>query len=573
MASGTITGAMTGSYGVQIKWTSTPNVETNTSEFVMKTYVLHPYLNISARTGSTTINGSTASYKTGARKSDDSPWLVNTRTVTIQHNDDGTKEIDVSASFPFDLDSSSHGRIRTKKASGKCVLDNIPRSSEVSSQTTTLVVNGVNQWSITLAKHSTAFWHKAKLTFGANEYETEPFDSTTSYAVPTSWLNAMPTVSKSTVTVEIQTYSDSSCTTPIGDPVYTSFDISVPDDAAPTISDGWATVTPYNVDSAAAEFDVYVQGFSKAQVAFDSSKAAARYGASIVSVKIAWNGTEKDSEPYLTTVLSKSGKQTIVCTITDSRGKQSRQSLTVNVEPYSAPTLSDISIYRCNSAGAEDELGTFLFFKATANISSCAGQNTATVNAAYKPTTNSIWSNVTAITSGEGSVLGAGALSTTTSYNAKITVTDRLGKSASFQLVISTADVAFHIRKGGKGGAFGKYAEEDNLLDCAWAFFARGGINGVTNYKFAETDTGGWYGSRKVYRKIFTRAIEQVDVNASAGTISNLHTVLEMHGFVQTSSGTRTLTDYWITSEGYVWVKSAYTGTAKLIVIYTKSEE
>ena len=67
MASGTIQGSKTGSYGVRIEWTSTPDVETNTSKFVMKTYVSHPKINISSRTGSTTIDGSTASYNTSAR--------------------------------------------------------------------------------------------------------------------------------------------------------------------------------------------------------------------------------------------------------------------------------------------------------------------------------------------------------------------------------------------------------------------------------------------------------------------------------------------------------------------------
>lgn len=573
MASGSFTGEMTGSYGVRIDWTSTPNVETNTSEFTMKTYVLHPYMNISSRTGSTTIDGKAASYKTSARKSDASSWLVNTRTMTIQHEDDGTKKIDVSASFPFDLDSSVHGRIRTKKASGTCILDNIPRASEVSSQTASVVVDGVNKWSVVLKKHSSSFWHKITLSFGSNSYTTPAFDTTTSYAIPTSWLSAMPTVTKSAVTVAIQTYSDSSCTTAIGDPVYTSFEITVPDSAAPSISDGWVSVSPYNTGTAASALTVYVQGYSKAQVTFNSAKVAAKYGASIASVKIAWDGAETTASPYLTKTLSKSGNQTIICTVTDSRGLKSTKALTIYVEPYSAPTLSGIQIYRCNSSGAEDDAGTFLYFKATANIASCAGQNTATVNAAYKPTTNSIWNNVTTIASGVGSALGAGALSATTSYNAKITVTDRLGKTASFETVISTADAAFNLKKGGKGGAFGKYAETDGLLDCDWEFIARGGITGVTNYTPAETDTGGWFGSKKVYRKILSGEIEQVNVSTVIGSISNLATVLEMHGFLKASGATRMLSDYYVSSSGAAYAKAAYTGMAKLIVFYTKSEE
>lgn len=572
MASGTITGAMTGSYGVQIEWTSTPDVETNTSTFTMKTYVLHPYMNISARTGSTTINGNTANYNTGARKSDNSPWLVNTRTMVIQHDDDGTKKIDVSASFPFDLDSAAHGRIRTKKASGTCVLDNIPRASDVSGQTSTVTVNGVNKWTLTLAKHSANFWHKATLSIGSYAYTTPAFDTAAGYAIPTSWLNSIPNSKTGAVTVKIQTYSDSSCTTPIGDPVYTSFTIAVPDSAGPVISDGWASAAPYNTGSAADGFTVYVQNHSRVLVTFNSAKVAAQYGASIASVKVEWDGFQTTAAPYLTKVLSKSGSQTIRCIVTDSRGMQSVKTLTITVEAYSAPTLSGVQIYRCNSAGVEDDAGAFLYFKATANISSLAGQNTATVNAAYKPVGNSLWTNSTAIVSGVASILGAGAISATTSYNARITLTDRLGKTASFTVTISTADASFNLKKGGKGGAFGKYAEEDGLLDCAWKFRAEGGIDGVTNYSAAETDTGGWYANKKVYRKIVSGDVENTS-STLIGSIGNLGTVLDVSGHVRGGGYIRALTDYRITTAGAVYATAPAAGTVRMIIIYTKSEE
>lgn len=565
MASGTITGAMTGSYGVQIRWNSTANVETNTSTFTMQTYVLHPYMNISARTGSTTINGSTASYKTGARKSDNSPWLVNTRTMVIQHDDDGTKKIDVSASFPFDLDSSVHGRIRTKKASGTCVLDNIPRSSDVSSQTGSVTVNGSNKWAIVLSKHSANFRHKATLTIGAYSYTTPVFDANAEYAIPVSWLNAIPNAKTGAVTVKIQTYSDSSCATAIGDPVYTSFTIAVPDSAVPVISDGWASISPYNTGTAAAALTVYVQGYSKAQVTFNSAKLAAQYGASIASIKIEWDGTETAASPYLTKVLSKSGTQTVRCIATDSRGMQSVKNLTITVQAYSPPTLSGVQIYRCNSAGAADEAGTFLYFKATANISSLAGQNTSTINASYKPVSNSLWTNSTTITSGVGSILGAGAISTTTTYNARIVLTDRLGKTASIEVVISTADAAFNIKRGGKGASFGKYAEEDDLLDCDWRFRARGGVYGISLYSTSEVEHGVWTDGKKVYMRVLTGNVS-ANTAASIGTISGFKKLIAAHG----AAGNAAITTISVNSSGVVTVTAPASGAAHVIIMYTK---
>lgn len=566
MASGTIQGAKTGSYGVRIEWTSTSDVATNTSKFVMKTYVSHPKINISGRTGSTVIDGSTASYKTGARDAGSTDnWLVNTREKVITHNDDGTKKIDVSASFPFDLDSSTHGRIRTKKASGTCVLDNIPRASDVSSQTGSVTVNGSNKWTVTLAKHSANFWHKATLTFGSNTYTTPAFDTTASYAIPTSWLNAMPNAKTSTVTVKIQTYSDSTCATPIGDPVYTSFTIAVPDSATPVISDGWASVAPYNTGSAAAGLTVYVQNHSKAQVTFNSAKVAAQYGASIASVKIEWDGTETTASPYLTKVLSKSGSQMIRCIVTDSRGMQSVKTLTVTVEAYSAPTLSGVQIFRCNSSGNADDAGTFLYFKATANISGCGGQNTATVNASYKPVSNSIWTNSTNITSGVASILGAGAISSTTTYNARIVLTDKLGKTASFEVVISTADATFNLKKGGKGGAFGKYAEEDDLLDVDWRFRARGGIYGVSLYSTNEVEHGVWTDGKKVYSRVLSGNVN-ANTATTIGTISGFKKLIAAYG----AAGNAAITSVSVNSSGGVSVTAPAGGAAHVIILYTK---
>lgn len=571
MASGTIKGTMTGSYGVEIDWSSVSNVEANTSEFTMKTYVLHPYMNISGRTGSTTIDGSTASYKTGARKADDARWLVNTRTVTIQHEDDGTKEFNVSASFPFDLDSSSHGRIRTKTASGKVVLDNIPRASEVSTQTASVKVNGSNKWSVTMNRHSTAFWHKATLTFGVNTVTTDPFQTTGEYTIPVYWLHSMTTTQKGTVSVSIQTYSDSSCNTAIGDPTTGTFEITVPDDAKPTISDGWAKVEPYNADAGyigPGSLSVYVQGRSKAQVIFDTSKVTANYNADIKETKISWDGSEVKETPYRTKVLSKSGKQMIRCTVTDTRGLSNYVDLEINVEAYSKPTLSGISIYRCNSGGEADDTGAFIYFKATANIASCAGQNGYWMSAYWEPTTSSTWQNQTSLTGGTGSIIGAGAVSATTSYNAHILMRDYFNNTASFTVLIPTADASFNLKRGGKGGAFGKYAEKDGLLDVAWDIHSDGAISGENGYRldklaiskaYADTEIGGGFAAfgashvPTVYRAgphVYLRGIVKATAKLSAS--SDMYTLFTLPawarpaGFIDTVGQGSTTAITWL---------------------------
>lgn len=564
MASGTIQGKKIGSYGVWLAWTGDSDVETNTTKFTLKTYVSHPKINISARTGSTIIDGSTASYKTGAHDSGaDDAWLVNTRVKTILHEDDGTKTINVSASFPFKLNSSSHGEIGTLKASGECVLDDIPRASAVSTQSGSVTVNGSNKWTLTVAKHSTAFWHKATLSIGGKTYTTSAFDVSADYVIPQSWLEEIPDSKTGDVTVSIQTYSDQTCETAIGDPVYTSFKISVPDTAGPVIDDGWVTISPYNTGSAAEGMTGYIQGYSKVMGVFDSTKVTAQYGATITDVQL-WHKRVKYASPFLTNVLTISGVQSVECVAVDSRGMKTSYKTSINVQPYVEPTLTGVSIYRCNSNGAADDLGTFLYFAATAGISSCGGENTAVLTAAYKPVVNSVWTNSTSIASGEASVLGAGAISTTTSYDARITVQDRLGNKTDFSALISTADAALHIKQGGRGAAFGKYAEEDDLLDCDWRLRARGGIYGISLYSHAEAEHGVWVDGEKLYMRVLTG---EISAGTSAiGSIEGFGQLIAAYG----TAGNAALTGVSVDASGGVQVTSPVGGTANAIVIYKK---
>lgn len=465
MASGTITGAMTGDYGLRIRWESVPNIAANTSTFTMRVYVLHPAIDISSRSGCyTTIDGSKVEFSTAAIDKSAGETLIKTRTATIAHASDGKKSIKVVAYFPIYVKSASEGWIYEKKASGTCVLDDIPRASEISSQTQTVTVNGANKWNIAVNRHAESFWHKALLTIGNYSYETPAFETTADYVIPTDWLNAIPNAKKGAVSVSLRTYSDSACTTQMGDAVDSSFEIVVPDSAAPTASAGWAKIAPYNTGTAAAGMGVYVQGYSKAEVTFDTAKVSFKYGAGIASLRITYDGAEVSVSPYRTKLLTKLGSQTVRCILTDTRGMTATEDIAIDVQAYSAPVLSGISVYRCDASGSPDDAGAYLYFKATCVHAPCGGENTLSLKAAYRPAANTAWTSETGITSGEGKVLG-GALLSTVSYTARIKATDRIGNTAEYTALIGTADVAFNIRPGGKGAAFGKFAEKDKTLD------------------------------------------------------------------------------------------------------------
>ena len=462
-------------YGIQVVCTSVPDVATNTSTLTAKFYIIHPTIDISSRTGKLGIDGKTYSF-TVKSVNKSGPTLLYTKTVPIVHDNDGTRDVKITASFPFDMTSNSYGRLGTVSGSGTMTLDNIPRTSKISSQVTSMDVTGTSEWRVGMTKYADAFRHKAVLTFGDSTIDTGVFDTETAVVIPVEWLNLIPTQKESTVDVSIQTYSDESCTTAVGDPITTSFVIRVPSNAAPVLKSGWATVAPYNAGTAADGMDVYVQGYSQAYVTFNPSLVVLKYGANNAIYQVTYAGsTSADFTP----VLAVSGKQTVKCTVTDSRGNQAVEDMEIDVQPYSPPTLTNISLYRCNTAGVEQEDGTMLYFKTTCNYSDCAGENSVRIIAEWKNASASHWGNATALENGVGSVLGAGAVSDTSSYNARITATDRLGNQVSFTTLISTAQASFNLLDGGKGGAFGKYAEKENLLDSVWRIRAADGFDPV----------------------------------------------------------------------------------------------
>lgn len=466
MAKGSFTSAMTGDYGLRVDWSSVPDVATNSSEVTMKVYVLYPSIKIKNRDGCyTTINGKKVEFKTPPIENQyKGETLLKTRTETVPHNEDGTKKVKLVAYFPIYLKSESLGWIYEKKASETVTLDDIPRASEITSQTQSVTVDGNGKWSVVMARKSDAYWHKATLSIGSYSHTTEGFATTAEYAIRTDWLEAIPDTMRGTVNVSVQTYSDSTCTAAIGDPVLSTFEIAVPSTAAPVISPGWASAAYDNSGTAASAIDDYVQGYSKALVTFDGNKVRPKFGAAVRSTEITYDGATVSAAPYRTKTLSKSGEQVIKCTVTDSRGLKSSTDIKVNVLAYARPTLSGISVYRCDSVGTADESGAYIYFKATAAYSGLSGKNALTMKTAYRTANANAWTE-SATTSGVQSILGGGSLSSTVSYQARITATDRLGNRAEFNALIPTADVSFNIKPGGKGAAFGKYAEKDETLD------------------------------------------------------------------------------------------------------------
>ena len=241
----------------------------------------------------------------------------------------------------------------------------------------------------------------------------------------------------------------------------------------PVVSSGWYTCSAYNTGTAVADYTGYAVGYSKVSVAFDPTKVTVFTGASIASFSITYNGTTTTQNYSSGTVTIRSGvvgstSSSILVKVTDSNGLSTTATKTITAYAYSKPTITGISIYRSDSSKAADEDGAYITVKGTKNFSSLNSWNTCTLTAQYKAASSSTYGTAVSLTDNTLTIINSSAVSTSTSYDVKLTATDRAGNTATYVQRVNSKAYPLHIKTGGTGIAFGKMAETASLLDSAW---------------------------------------------------------------------------------------------------------
>ena len=179
---------------------------------------------------------------------------------------------------------------------------------------------------------------------------------------------------------------------------------------------------------------------------------------------------------------------------------------------YVRPRITNLTISRCDSAGNISESGTYLRydFKWATDLTGVY------IQCQWKPQTAAWGSSSqksTTILSNSSSksgtitkkVVGSGAISTEQSWSARVYIYDSKGTSyATYSSDMSIGTIAYpiDIRKGGKGIAFGKVAEADNLADYNFDVQFRKNVklktpNGIKSFLDAVYPVGSIYMSVK----------------------------------------------------------------------------
>ena len=349
-------------------------------------------------------------------------------------------------------------------------LDTVAMASSITSVTSNVSV-GSSGGSVTvnINRKSSSYTHTVVWKFGSQSATQTGQTTSATYTIPASWLDQIPNAASGAATVTVTTFNGS---TQIGEPVSASFTITA--NVNPTI--GSVSVAPRGAAYSAGITSVYIAGYSTALIT--ASSVAGVQGSTIKKVEFIKDGgvlSSNTTPTYTYTTGTLTGTSaTFKVRVTDSRGKTAEKSASaITIQAYANPTIS-ASVFRSNSSGTSSNDGTYIRITATATATPSANSITA-LKYATKASTASSYGAEADI----GSGVTKSGFANTTSYDVRIRATDKIGNSVYQYFTVPTSSYTMDFKEGGKGVAFGKVAETDNLVDSEWDIKAprfRGGV-------------------------------------------------------------------------------------------------
>lgn len=214
-----------------------------------------------------------------------------------------------------------------------------------------------------------------------------------------------------------------------------------------------------------------VQGLSKLRYVIT---AQAHGLSTIKSYTFNFAGQSFQDMTGITAPISMSGTLAPTASVVDSAALRTTIEIDpIEVLPYNAPRIRNSTVYRCDAEGNEVDGGAYLRVTCLAECSELGGRNELTVRARYRAVGGE-YGGYTILQNGTMTIIGGG-LDSHRSYEVELSAVDTVGTKRTINCMAPTAAVTFHLRAGGSGAAFGKYAESDGL-ECAWNATFSGGV-------------------------------------------------------------------------------------------------
>jgi hypothetical protein len=463
------------------------------------------------------------------------------KTLTILHNSNGSKSLTCSAWI-------THSQFSSSEQSYTQALTTIARASQPSCVTYPEHTQNVGEFGDTISIHmnrqSSSFTHTVRYAFGSlsgtciNAETGKAATGITTgvrWKIPESFMNLIPNTTSGSGTIYVDTYNGSTFI----DTKSCGFTATVPATVKPTCS--------FTLDDTTGVDDIYgspVQGLSKIKITVSANTA---YSSPIASYSITANGSKYSTSVATTGFLNSDGKSTVTATVKDRRGRPGTVSYDMTVIAYHAPSISSLSVRRCNEDGTSNNRGDYIQAVFSAEVSPLNNKNTATYSLRYKKTgdSDSGWktisfpdiankysvSNVTTVFAADGS----------SSYNVEVIVKDRHNTTPK-PTTTSTAFTMMNFNAYGDGMGIGMVNEARNTLQVGMDF------NPVANRYVYQA--GGFSGD-KGYTALAIITVKELNANSPITfVLSKRGTLCPMKVHIRFASSSTT-TDPELDSFGY----------------------
>ena len=393
-------------------------------------------------------------------------------SITVTHKDDGSLNGYVFVEYEAGSTSGGYAPASSSLSTANTALTTIARASDFTIDAGSALLG--SPISLSISRKLSSYTHRVSYQFEGSSSTTVATSATTSvsFTPPVSLASRIPNSTYGKLVISVSTWNGS---TQVGSAINKAVTLSVPTSVVPTMGTPTATRVDNGVPSG---WGVYVQGYSKATISIVS--AAGAQGSTIKSYSIVGPGLNTTSSYGTTSVLTSSGTNTYVCTITDSRGRSVSKTVSINVESYTKPSIA-VDAYRCNSAGAANANGTYLRVTVDWTISSISTKN-------YVLSRSATCNGVTNTTFGDNAAFVLAAnVSIGSKYVLTVTLKDALGNSDTKTVDIPTATRVLNVKANKQGLAIGKFSEKDDTFEVGWNTEINGNLSVKDDATFSKS--------------------------------------------------------------------------------------
>ena len=386
--------------------------------------------------------------------------VLSSWTGNVLHDATGKLKITVGGSFTMNGTSLSGGTV-----SGEFNCVTIPRTTPFTLNKTN--VNCGESVSLTLTPYSKEFTHIIVYTLNDASASVSIPKGTTQVEllIPEEWAGQLTKTNQSSIKFELKTYNQSSL---IGTQTKNiKFTIPATDNFLPQFN---IQTIPNKNGLVPMIWDAIVQNKSTLTVKLNSFEG--KYGSTYSSSYFIVCGKKKYGESAEFD-LTESGFVKIKTRVVDSRGLYRDEECYVEVASYSIPTIVCNDIFRCDSDGTPNENGTNVVIDFTKTYSSIFDLNMGYAKVKFKKYNQTEYSELVQLT--KSPFILTHSFEKESSYDFVLQINDLITVTPiEIKYVLPSAGIAFNIKKGGKGAAFGCYAETEKELTVGYDLNVKG---------------------------------------------------------------------------------------------------